>query len=60
MIEHLDDLARILTLEQGQPLEEARSEFRYGASFVKWFSEEARRIGGTTIPCPRPTAASWS
>jgi succinate-semialdehyde dehydrogenase / glutarate-semialdehyde dehydrogenase len=52
MIEHLDDLARILTLEQGKPLDEARGEIRYGASFVKWFSEEARRIGGTTIPSP--------
>jgi succinate-semialdehyde dehydrogenase/glutarate-semialdehyde dehydrogenase len=52
MIAHLDDLARILTLEQGKPLDEARSEIRYGASFVKWFAEEARRIGGTTIPSP--------
>ncbi|MBR0825140.1 NAD-dependent succinate-semialdehyde dehydrogenase [Bradyrhizobium manausense] len=52
MIAHLDDLARILTLEQGKPLEEAKGEIRYGASFVKWFAEEARRIGGTTIPSP--------
>lgn len=50
MIAHLNDLARILTLEQGKPLDEAKSEIRYGASFVKWFAEEARRIGGTTIP----------
>ncbi|MBB4369678.1 succinate-semialdehyde dehydrogenase/glutarate-semialdehyde dehydrogenase [Bradyrhizobium sp. cir1] len=54
MIAHLDDLARILTLEQGKPLEESKSEIRYGASFVKWFAEEARRIGGTTIPSPTP------
>jgi len=54
MITHLDDLARILTLEQGKPLEEAKGEIRYGASFVKWFAEEARRIGGTTIPSPTP------
>src|SRR5438874_4494540 len=54
MIAHLDDLARILTLEQGKPLEESRGEIRYGASFVKWFAEEARRIGGTTIPSPTP------
>ncbi|PWC35807.1 NAD-dependent succinate-semialdehyde dehydrogenase [Azospirillum sp. TSO35-2] len=54
MIEHLEDLARILTLEQGKPLDEARGEIRYGASFVKWFAEEARRIGGTTIPSPTP------
>ncbi len=54
MIEHLEDLARILTLEQGKPLDEARGEIRYGASFVKWFAEEARRIGGGTIPSPTP------
>ncbi|QOZ36423.1 NAD-dependent succinate-semialdehyde dehydrogenase [Bradyrhizobium sp. CCBAU 53421] len=52
MIAHLDDLARILTLEQGKPLEESKSEIRYGASFVKWFAEEARRIGSRTIPSP--------
>lgn len=54
MINHLDDLARILTLEQGKPLDEARGEIRYGASFAKWFAEEARRIGGATIPSPTP------
>ncbi|MBR0687490.1 NAD-dependent succinate-semialdehyde dehydrogenase [Bradyrhizobium manausense] len=54
MIAHLDDLARILTLEQGKPLEESKGEIRYGASFVKWFAEEARRIGGSTIPSPTP------
>ncbi len=54
MIENLEDLARLLTLEQGKPLDEARGEIRYGASFVKWFAEEARRIGGTTIPSPTP------
>jgi succinate-semialdehyde dehydrogenase/glutarate-semialdehyde dehydrogenase len=52
MLENVEDLARILTLEQGKPLTEARGEIRYGASFVKWFAEEARRIGGTTIPSP--------
>ncbi len=52
MIDNLEDLALLLTLEQGKPLEEARGEIRYGASFVKWFAEEARRIGGTTIPSP--------
>ena len=54
MIEHLEDLALILTTEQGKPLDEARGEIRYGASFVKWFAEEARRIGGHTIPSPTP------
>lgn len=52
MIEHLEDLALILTMEQGKPLEEARGEIRYGASFVKWFAEEARRVSGHTIPSP--------
>lgn len=50
MIEHSDDLARIMTLEQGKPLSEARGEIVYGASFVKWFAEEARRVYGETIP----------
>ncbi len=54
MIENLEDLAQILTLEQGKPLDEARGEIRYGASFVKWFADEARRIGGGTIPSPTP------
>ncbi|NGO50815.1 NAD-dependent succinate-semialdehyde dehydrogenase [Allomesorhizobium camelthorni] len=52
MLEHVEDLARMLTLERGKPLAESRAEIRYGASFVKWFAEEARRIGGTTIPSP--------
>ncbi|WP_404401906.1 NAD-dependent succinate-semialdehyde dehydrogenase [Pelagibacterium halotolerans] len=52
MLENTEDLALLLTLEQGKPLSESRAEIRYGASFVKWFAEEARRIGGTTIPSP--------
>lgn len=52
MIDNLDDLALILTLEQGKPLAEAQGEIRYGASFVKWFAEEARRIYGETIAAP--------
>jgi succinate-semialdehyde dehydrogenase/glutarate-semialdehyde dehydrogenase len=50
MIENGDDLAHIMTLEQGKPLAEARGEITYGASFVKWFAEEARRVYGETIP----------
>ncbi|MER9782488.1 NAD-dependent succinate-semialdehyde dehydrogenase [Mesorhizobium sp. M0217] len=50
IIENSDDLARIMTLEQGKPLAEARGEIVYGASFVKWFAEEARRVYGETIP----------
>lgn len=52
MSEHEQDLALLLTLEQGKPLSEALGEIRYGASFVKWFAEEARRIEGGTIPSP--------
>jgi succinate-semialdehyde dehydrogenase/glutarate-semialdehyde dehydrogenase len=52
MLEHVEDLALILTREQGKPLGEARGEIRYGASFVKWFAEEARRVDGMTIPAP--------
>src|SRR5687767_12831807 len=43
-----------MTLEQGKPLAESRGEIRYGAGFVKWFSEEARRVYGDTIPAPTP------
>ncbi|MEF0941724.1 NAD-dependent succinate-semialdehyde dehydrogenase [Rhizobium sp. BR 362] len=50
MIENIDDLAMILTLEQGKPLAEAKGEIAYGASFIEWFAEEARRINGETIP----------
>lgn len=49
-IANLDDLAKILTIEQGKPLAEAKGEIRYGASFVEWFAEEARRIYGDVIP----------
>jgi succinate-semialdehyde dehydrogenase/glutarate-semialdehyde dehydrogenase len=49
-----EDLARILTSEQGKPLAEARSEISYGMSFVEWFAEEAKRVYGETIPAPWP------
>ncbi|MBK6788295.1 MAG: NAD-dependent succinate-semialdehyde dehydrogenase [Betaproteobacteria bacterium] len=48
--QHADDLARIMTAEQGKPLTEARGEVVYGASFVEWFAEEAKRVYGETIP----------
>ena len=50
MMENQEDLARILTAEQGKPLAEARGEIGYGASFLEWFSEEARRSYGDVIP----------
>ena len=49
-MEHQEDLAQILTLEQGKPLQEARGEIAYGASFIEWFGEEAKRIYGDIIP----------
>ena len=47
-----EPLAQLLTLEQGKPLVEARGEIAYGASYIEWFSEEAKRIYGDTIPGP--------
>ncbi len=52
MLENADDLARILTLEQGKPLAEAKGEIIYGANYVEWFAEEAKRIYGDTIAPP--------
>jgi len=51
-VEHADDLARILTTEQGKPLAEARGEILYGAAFFEWFAEEGKRVYGETIPAP--------
>jgi len=48
-----DDLALLLTTEQGKPLVEARSEVAYGASFLEWFAEEAKRVDGDVIPAPQ-------
>src|SRR3954471_5219258 len=50
MMEHEDDLARLLTTEQGKPLAESRVEIAYAASFFEWFGEEAKRVYGDTIP----------
>jgi succinate-semialdehyde dehydrogenase/glutarate-semialdehyde dehydrogenase len=52
MIQHQDDLARLLTLEQGKPFAEAKGEIGYGAAFVEWFAEEGKRVYGDTIPAP--------
>ena len=52
MLEHQDDLALLLTTEQGKPLAEARGEIVYAASFLEWFGEEAKRVYGDTIPSP--------
>ena len=50
MVEHAEDLGTILTAEQGKPLAEAKGEVLYGASFIEWFAEEAKRVYGETIP----------
>jgi len=50
MLDNADDLARILTAEMGKPFAEARGEILYGASFVEWFAQEARRVYGDVIP----------
>src|SRR6266699_2356030 len=50
MMANQEDLAKILTAEQGKPLAEARTEISYGASFIEWFAEEGKRIYGDTIP----------
>lgn len=52
IIQHREDLALLLTAEQGKPLAEARGEVNYGASFIEWFAEEAKRVYGETIPAP--------
>jgi succinate-semialdehyde dehydrogenase / glutarate-semialdehyde dehydrogenase len=54
MMEHKDDLAAIMTAEQGKPLSEAAGEIMYGASFIEWFSEEAKRSYGDVIPETKP------
>ncbi|WP_110602623.1 NAD-dependent succinate-semialdehyde dehydrogenase [Salinicola lusitanus] len=55
--EHKEDLALLMTYEQGKPLKDARGEVDYGASFIQWFAEEAKRAYGVTIPSHIPNAA---
>lgn len=50
LMQNQDDLARLMTAEQGKPLAEAQGEVAYGASFVEWFAEEAKRVNGETLP----------
>jgi succinate-semialdehyde dehydrogenase/glutarate-semialdehyde dehydrogenase len=52
MMANQEDLAQILTAEQGKPLAESRGEIAYGAAFIEWFAEEAKRVYGDTIPAP--------
>ncbi|CAB3685996.1 NAD-dependent succinate-semialdehyde dehydrogenase [Paraburkholderia rhynchosiae] len=52
MLQNADDLALILTTEQGKPLAEAKGEIQYAAAFLEWFAEEGKRVNGDTIPTP--------
>jgi succinate-semialdehyde dehydrogenase / glutarate-semialdehyde dehydrogenase len=54
MVAHTEELAALMTREQGKPLAESRVEIGYAASFYEWFAEEAKRVGGTTVPSPWP------
>jgi succinate-semialdehyde dehydrogenase/glutarate-semialdehyde dehydrogenase len=54
MMENLEDLAKIITAENGKPLADARTEVAYAASFLEWFSEEAPRVYGHTIQPGNP------
>ena len=53
ILENMEDLALLMTLEQGKPLAEARGEMRYALSFVEWFAEEAKRVYGDVLPATR-------
>ena len=54
MLQHQEDLARLMTIEQGKPLTESRGEVVYAAGFLEWFGEEAKRVYGDTIPGHQP------
>ena len=58
MLDRQEELAALLTAEQGKPLAESRVEVAYAASFLEWFGEEAKRVYGDTIPTYAPTAGS--
>jgi succinate-semialdehyde dehydrogenase/glutarate-semialdehyde dehydrogenase len=54
ILENTEDLAQLMTAEQGKPLTESRGEVAYGASFIEWFGEEAKRVAGETLASPWP------
>jgi succinate-semialdehyde dehydrogenase/glutarate-semialdehyde dehydrogenase len=54
ILANAEDLAQLMTAEQGKPLAEARGEVAYGASFIEWFAEEAKRMAGETLASPWP------
>ena len=60
MLQHQEDLAMLMTAEQGKPLAESKGEIAYAASFIEWFAEEGKRLYGDIIPGHQATSASWS
>src|SRR5690625_3238620 len=54
MLENKEEMAKLMTLEMGKPITESRGEVEYGASFIKWFAEEGKRIYGQTVPAHVP------
>src|SRR3989449_7176929 len=59
MEERRDELARLVTLENGKPLEEAKKEVQFALGYFGWFAEEARRVSGEWIPSPQPSKRYW-
>lgn len=59
IVQHHQDLAVIMTLEQGKPLDEARGEVLHGADYVEWYAEEAKRVYGKPFPRRRRTNVFW-
>lgn len=59
MIEQKEQMARLMTMEQGKPLAEAQGEVQYAADFFKWYAEEAKRIYGDTVPSSSPDKRIW-
>ena len=60
MVENSDDIAKLITWENGKPLADAKGEAAYAASFFEWFSEEAPRVYGDTIPATVPGNRVWT
>jgi succinate-semialdehyde dehydrogenase / glutarate-semialdehyde dehydrogenase len=60
MVENADDLATLITWENGKPMADAKGEVTYAANFFEWFSEEAPRIYGDTIPSSIPGNRVWT
>src|SRR6056297_3654479 len=60
ILEHADDLGSLITAEMGKPFSEAKGEVIYGAGFVSWSAEEAKRLHGETLQTPFPGSRGWT